>query len=72
MTEEEVRKIMEEALPYTSAKDSQISLVVKQSSAWVIILQDSQEEVAIRVELTPNSTPSSLQKDFIQEVSRLF
>ena len=72
MTEEEVRKIMEEALPYTSAKDSQISLVVKQSSAWVIILQDSQEEVAIRVELTPKYNPSSLQKDFIQEVSRLF
>ena len=63
---------MVEALPYTSAKDSQISLVFKQSSAWVIILQDSHEEVEIRVELTRNSTPSSLQKDFIQEVSRLF
>lgn len=72
MTEEEIRRIMEEALLYTSAKDSQISLVVKQSSAWVIILQDGQEEVAIKVESTPNSTPSSLQKDFIQEVSKLF
>ena len=63
---------MEDALSYTSAKDSQISLVVKQPSAWVIISQDGQEDVAIRIELTSNSTPSSLQKDFIQEVSKLF
>ena len=72
MTEEEIRTIMEEALPCTSAKESQISLVVKQSSTWVIVLCNGQEEVAIKVEATPDSTPSSLQQEFVQEVAKLF
>ena len=72
MTEEEVRRIVQEALPETSAKEAEISFIVNQSSSWVIVLRSGQEEVAVRVAAIPDATPDSLRQEFIQEVAKLF
>ncbi len=68
VTEEDVRGIVQEALPETSAKEAEISFIVNQSSDWIIVLCSGKEEVAVRVA----ATPDSLRQEFIQEVAKLF
>jgi hypothetical protein len=72
MTEEEVLKIAEEALPETSAKGAEISFIVNDSSTWVIVLDSQGEELAVRVAETPESTSEYFRRKFIYEVSKLF
>ncbi|MDA2938218.1 hypothetical protein MYX75_08160, partial [Acidobacteria bacterium AH-259-A15] len=62
----------EEALRETPGKEAQVSLVIKRDSVWMILLRSKDEELAIKVDETPQSTPESMKQNIIQQIRRLF
>ncbi|MDA2924427.1 hypothetical protein MYX65_07185, partial [Acidobacteria bacterium AH-259-L09] len=62
----------EEALQETPGKEAQVSLVIKRDSVWMILLRSKDEELAIKVDETPQSTPESMKQNIIQQIRRLF
>lgn len=75
MTQEEIQKIIAEALPETSAKDTEISLVVsdiEDPTTWVVVLDVQGEELAVKISETPDSSPETIRNKFIDQVRRLF
>ncbi len=73
MSPDEVRRIVEEALPETSARNLEARLVLKEEpSTWIIMLGKDEQEWVVRVEETGDSTPESLRGDVIEQVRRLF
>ncbi|MDA2928526.1 hypothetical protein MYX84_01045 [Acidobacteria bacterium AH-259-O06] len=72
MTEEQIKAMVEEALQETPGKEAQVSLVIKRDSVWMILLRSKDEELAIKVDETPQSTPESMKQNIIQQIRRLF
>ena len=72
VTEEQIKAMVEEALQETPGKEAQVSLVIKRDSVWMILLRSKDEELAIKVDETPQSTPESMKQNIIQQIRRLF
>ena len=72
MEPEEIKQIALKALCETPGKEAAVSLVVKQDSRWVILLRIGEEELAVKVEETSQSTRESIQRELEREIRKLF
>ena len=72
MEPEEIKRITQKALCETPGKQAEVSLVVKQDSLWVILLRSGEDEWAVKVKETVQSTEESIQLDLEREIRKLF
>jgi hypothetical protein len=69
---EEIKRIAEAALCETPGKEAEVSLVVEQGSARGVLLRVGEEELAVKVEETSQSTSESIQRTLEAQIRKLF
>ena len=72
MEPEDIKRIAQAALCETPGKQVEVSLVVRQDSTWIILLRSGEEEWAVKVEESAQSTPESIQLELEAEIRKLF
>lgn len=72
MEPEDIKRIAQAALCETPGKQAEVSLVVRQDSTWIILLRSGEEEWAVKVEESAQSTPESIQLELEAEIRKLF
>ena len=72
MEPEEIKRITQAALCETPGKQAEVNLVVKQDSVWVVLLGIGEEEFAVKVEETLQSTSESIQQALEAQIRKLF
>ena len=72
MEPEEIKRLTRKALCETPGKEAEVSLVVQQDSLWFILLRSGEEEWAVKVKETAQSTDESIQQDLESEIRKLF
>ncbi len=72
MDPEAIKRITRKALGETPGKEAEVSLVVQQDSLWFILLRSGDEEWAVKVKETDQSTDESIQQDLEREIRKLF
>ncbi len=71
MTEEEIRRLFNQARSETSAKEAELTLAFKEKETWVLLFQSKGDELAIRVRETPRSDADSLKEEIRRALARL-
>lgn len=73
MTNEEIRKLFEEARAQTSAKKAELTFLAAQDSRWILLVKTSEsDELAIQIESRGDKSGEEIQAEIRQQLMRLF
>lgn len=72
MTEETIKRLILEALRETPGKAATISLILRQDSVWMVLLEENGEELAIRINENEVDGEESAKRILAEQIRMLF